>query len=156
MFELRNWAIKHHVGKDALLELHTILTATPDIPTAITGTSEAAAQVAVRTSASSRGWRLFRNNIGAGKMDSGSFVRFGLANDSAQLNAVVKSGDLIGIRSVLITPDMVGSKIGQFVSIEVKKPGWRYSGAGRETAQMAWIKIVVGLGGYACFSTGGV
>lgn len=32
------------------------------------------------------------------------------------------SGDLIGIRSILITPEMVGQVIGQAVSIEVKVP----------------------------------
>ena len=39
------------------------------------------------------------------------FVRYGLCKGSA---------DLIGIRPVLITPEMVGTTIGQFVGLEVK------------------------------------
>jgi len=43
---------------------------------------------------------------------------------------------------------------GQFVSREVKRPGWRYTGTEREVAQLRWIEIVTALGGDAKFTTG--
>ena len=70
-------------------------------------------------------------------------VRYGLGNDSAQVNAVLKSSDLIGI-----TP--VGG-VGIFTSYEIKKPGWRYTGTPREVAQLRWLELVVSLGGIGKF-----
>lgn len=118
-------------------------------------TPEAQAQNAVRLAASQAGARLWRNNLGAGKLENGSFVRWGLANDTAALNDHIKSGDLIGIRPVLITPAHVGQVLGVFVSREVKRPGWRFRpNDKREAAQQRWIELVRGLGGDAAFTTG--
>lgn len=84
---------------------------------------------------------LFRNIVGVSCLDAnGRPVRYGLANESPDQNKVIKSADLIGIRPVLIEPRHVGHTIGQFVSREVKKGGWVYTGKGREAAQMAWVK----------------
>ena len=113
------------------------------------GADEAYAQVQVRLEASKKGHRLFRNNVGAAYLKNGTFVRFGLANDSPAVNKMLKSADLIGIKRVLITPDMVGKVIGQFLSREVKYPGWTYAGTEREKAQMNWVNMVLGLGGDA-------
>jgi len=33
--------------------------------------------------------------------------------------------DLLGIRTVTITPEMVGMKVGIFTAIEMKQPGWK-------------------------------
>ena len=88
--------------------------------------NEAGNQSAIRAHYDEQGWRLNRNNVGVLLDKTGRPVRYGLANDSEQLNRVYKSGDLIGWRPVLITPDMVGDVIAQFVSIEVKKHGWRF------------------------------
>jgi hypothetical protein len=67
----------------------------------------------------------------------------------------LKSGDLIGIKPVVITQDMVGSVIGQFVSLECKTEGWRYNeNDTHQRAQMRWIEMIHSLGGYACFTTG--
>lgn len=96
---------------------------------------------------------LWRNNVGAYQTDEGGFVRYGLANDSKQINQRIKSSDLIGLQQVRITPDMVGSVIAQFASREVKKPGWKYSGSAHERAQLAWIELILFLGGDACFIT---
>ena len=111
-------------------------------------------QNALRLAATAAGARLWRNNVGAAQMADGSWLRFGLANDSPDLNRHMKSSDLIGLRPVLITPGMVGHTIGQFVAREMKAPGWRYTGTQREMAQKAFIDLVVALGGDARFSTG--
>ena len=83
-------------------------------------------------------------------------VRYGLCNDSHQLNDMFKSADLIGVMPRLITPQMVGSTIGQFLAVEVKTPGWSYKGAGREVQQQAYLSLVASKGGIAQFSTGEV
>lgn len=151
---LHAWAIRHHVSLQALDDLRAMLTATPDAPIDARLTSETDVQASLRVQASQRGDVLWRNNLGAGKLDNGSFVRWGLCNDSAALNEQVKSADLIGIRRVVITQEMVGRVIGQFYSVECKRPGWRYTGTKREVAQMRWAEHVVAMGGFAQFSTG--
>ena len=77
--------------------------------------SEAGVQQAIRLAlGSSPGVKVFRNNVGAYKDPrSGRVIRYGLMTGSA---------DLIGWRTVVITPDMVGTRIAQFVSVEVKAP----------------------------------
>ena len=116
--------------------------------------SEAAILVEVRLAATERGMRVWRNNVGAGALENGSYLRWGLANESPQMNASLKSSDLIGINPVLITPAHVGSVIGQFVSLECKKPGWKYAATDRERAQQAWLTLINSLGGYARFTDG--
>lgn len=108
----------------------------------------------LKLEASRKGLRLWRNNVGAATDANGNFFRYGLANETAAMNREVKSGDLIGIRPVLVTPGMVGATLGVFVSREAKRPGWRYAGTPREIAQLAWIELVTGLGGDAAFATG--
>lgn len=107
----------------------------------------------VMLAAGELGLWLTRNNVGALTDARGRLVRYGLANESAALNKRVKSGDLIGIRRLLIEPHHVGMTLGQFASVEMKEPGWIYSGRGREAAQQAWIDHVRRLGGFACFAT---
>jgi len=80
--------------------------------------------------------RLFRNNTGTlPDPRTGRPVQFGLARGSA---------DLIGLRTVTITPDMVGQQVAVFTSIAVKTP------KGRATeAQQNWLQMVRSLGGIA-------
>lgn len=79
--------------------------------------------------------RLFRNNVGVAVHADGSRVRYGLCPGSS---------DLIGWRSLVITPDMVGQRIAAFLAIEAK--GER----GRPTAeQERFIRAVVEAGGLA-------
>lgn len=112
-------------------------------------------QQRIRLQAANSGWILWRNNVGVFKTERSVPVRFGLANDSPAMNKRIKSADLIGIRPVLITGDMVGKVIGQFVSIEVKRSDWKPGDdPEREQAQQHWADIVNELGGYAKFSTG--
>lgn len=80
--------------------------------------------------------RLFRNQVGQlPDPRTGRPVQFGLARGSA---------DLIGWRTVVVTPEMVGQRIAVFTSIEVK------TATGRLTpAQNAWLGAVRSAGGIA-------
>jgi len=119
--------------------------------------NEASIQAQVRLDASKLGWRLFRNNVGVLVDSRGTPVRFGLANDSNVVNKHIKSADLIGIKPVLITQDMVGQTIGQFVSRECKWSGWKYNPKDeREAAQQRWIDMINSMGGDAKFTIGEV
>jgi hypothetical protein len=152
---LYQWAARHGVSLNAVKELEMLLgTAERADIVAEAGRSEAAIQSLVRIEASQKGARLWRNNVGGGQLQDGSFLRWGLANDSAQVNEKLKSGDLIGIRPVTITPGMIGHTIGQFVSREIKAAGWHYSATPREVAQLNWINLITSLGGDASFAAG--
>lgn len=142
---LNEWAIKWGIPFAALEDFRRQVGMMPDVMSAYGGEpgSEAYAQSAVRLEASRKGYRLWRNNVGAGYMKDGSFLRFGLANDSKAVNDVVKSSDLIGI-----------APGGQFVAREIKAPGWRYTGTEHEKAQLAFINLVLSYGGNAAFATG--
>ena len=105
----------------------------------------------IRLEACRKGYRLWRNNLGATKTLEGNFVRYGLANDSKIINKEIKSSDLIGIKPVFITQDMVGKKIGQFLSVEIKSSNWSYTGTPHEEAQLRWIMLINSLGGDAGF-----
>lgn len=155
MRNLTQWAIRHGVSHLALAELRQMMgvDTDPDKCTAKPG-SEAAVQTAIRLEASKLGLRLFRNNVGACKDETGRIIRYGLCNDSAQLNKRIKSSDLIGIRPVVITPAHVGQTLGQFVAREVKRSDWKYTGTEREAAQRAFIEMILSLGGDAAFANG--
>lgn len=116
--------------------------------------SEAAILNDLRLEASEQGARLWRNNVGATMTNTGSYIRFGLANDSMAVNQAIKSADLIGIKPIIITEEHIGKQLGVFLSREVKKPGWQYTGNARERAQLAWIDLINFLGGDARFVTG--
>ena len=152
---LSAWAKRHAIAPEAIRELRQLMISADHTPPADPRiTSEAAVQNKVRLAAAERSGRLWRNNVGAGKLENGSFIRWGLCNDSAGVNAIVKSADLIGILPVEITAEHVGETIGQFWSVECKRPGWRYSGTERERAQLHWAESIIALGGKASFSTG--
>lgn len=151
---LSTWALRHNIPAAALAELRAILTNVPDAtPADQLDGSEAAMQNLVRLEASALGWKLFRNNVGVLKDERGVPVRFGLANDSAAINAKIKSSDLIGIRPVLIGTHHVGHTLGVFIAREIKAPGWKYRATEREQAQLRFIELIVGLGGDAAFAS---
>lgn len=80
--------------------------------------------------------RMYRNNVGlAVPVGKGKRrpVQYGLCPGSS---------DLIGIRAVEITPEMVGRIIGQFVSLEVKTPNGTVS-----DDQAAFLRVMWDLGG---------
>lgn len=149
--QLNTWARKWGIPKEAITQLRHSLGAGDFAPSPQEGESEAAIQTRIRLEASQKGMRLWRNNVGATYTAEGTFIRYGLANDSKQMNAHVKSHDLIGIRPVVITQDHVGCTIGQFVSREVKRGDWTYLGNESERAQLRFAEIVVSLGGDAAF-----
>lgn len=154
---LHEWALRWKLPGQAIYELQMLTGAnTPPLPEKdrAHGKSEAFAQSQVMLEASQKGIRLWRNNVGALKDDNGRVVRYGLANDSESINKIIKSGDLIGWRTFIITQDHVGRKVAQFVSREVKAPGWQFTGQDREAAQKTWADMILADGGDAAFATG--
>jgi hypothetical protein len=143
---LIEWALKWNISPNALKELAQTCMHFGDEENT---KPEASVQREVRLEAARLDKLLFRNNRGAGKMESGNFVRYGLANDSKKLGDAVKSADLIGIERVVITEDMVGKFIGRFLSVEVKAGNWRYTGTPEEVAQVSWATTVNHYGGRA-------
>lgn len=98
--------------------------------------SEASVQQNIRlTLGICPGVKVFRNNVGAYKDPVGRVIRYGL---------IQGSGDLIGWRTVLITPAMVGQTLAQFVSVEVKSPTGRI-----RPEQLRWQEAVNRAGGVA-------
>ena len=99
--------------------------------------AETALQQKIRLAVGTRpDLRLFRNNTGTlPDPRTGRPVEFGLARGSA---------DLIGFRTITITPEMVGQRVAVFTSIEVKTPTGRLS-----EAQSNWMGLISGAGGIA-------
>jgi hypothetical protein len=78
--------------------------------------------------------RIFRNQVGSlPDPRTGRLVTFGLAKGSA---------DLIGWRTVVVTPEMVGTRLAVFLSIEVKTPKGRV-----RPEQRNWQAAVLAAGG---------
>lgn len=121
------------------------------------GKSEELIQQKVRLDVARSGIDMWRNNVGVamhtdyyGKTRA---VRYGLLNDTEKINERFKSSDLIGIRPVLITADMVGQVLGVFAAIETKKSDWTYRPNDEHTqAQQRFIDLVRAAGGFAGFA----
>jgi len=154
MNELAAWAHRHAIPETALRELRQILDAVPDLESAPSTLSEGAVQGRVRLAARHRGATLWRNNVGVASDEYGRPVRFGLANDSKQVNERIKSSDLIGITPVKIGAAHWGATLGVFTAIECKHGGWKWSGSTKERAQQRYIDLVRLFGGFAGFARG--
>lgn len=154
MSELDDWCQQWGVSPEAINDLRRRLVASTVPAQMNRSTAEQVAQADVRLEAAEMGMVLWRNNNGVAQDSAGNWIRFGLANDSKAMNAKTKSSDLIGIRPVTITPDMVGTTVGQFVAREVKRFGWSYRGTAREEAQAHFLELVLSMGGDAGFATG--
>jgi hypothetical protein len=150
---LYRWARRHGITPQALADLLSVLGA-GEPPVIITARQTADNESAVvqerRLLAAREGRRLWRNNTGAVTAE-GRMVRFGLGNDSAAVNRVMKSSDLIGITPVVCD---CGKRYGVFTAEECKRPGWKFTGTEREQAQLNFISLVTALGGIAKFTTG--
>lgn len=152
MHTLTDWAARWAIPQAALDELARFAQPKPGDDASL---SESGVQSRVRLEASERRIYLWRNNVGAGKLvEGGRFIRWGLANDSAQLNERLKSADLVGLRPLRITGDMVGHVVGQFVSREVKESGFKPDGSRKYLAQQAWATLINLNGGDAKIVTG--
>ena len=97
--------------------------------------SEQSIQQHIRIACSTGATRLFRNNTGTLRDQHGRPVQFGLCKGSS---------DLIGWRTITITPDMVGKQVAIFTSIEVKTPTGRV-----QPEQQQWLDAVQAAGGVA-------
>lgn len=146
------WASRWRVPGEALAELVSSVSHTPAAPAE--PRSEGYVQSIVRAEAPHHRVRLFRNNVGAGTLENGSFIRWGLANDSEDVNKVLKSSDLIGWGPLTITDRMVNTVINVPYARECKPEDWQWSATPRECAQLAFINMVNAAGGNACFVTG--
>ena len=110
MNTLNQWATRHGVSPQAMQDLYATMGLTETV------------------------------DLGACEDITGRQIRYGLGNDSSQINKVFKSSDLIGITPHVVVPADVGLRLGVFTSIEVKRGGWSYKGTERETAQFRWLK----------------
>lgn len=68
-------------------------------------------QNTIRLTYSKGDCRLWRNNVGEAKTLNGCYIKYGLCPDSS---------DLVGIKTIRITPEMVGKDIGVAIFAEVK------------------------------------
>jgi len=95
-----------------------------------------------------------RNNVGSWTDITGREIRYGLLNESKKQNDEIKSSDHICIVPVIITPEMVGQRVGIFCALETKRTGWHLTpGDKRGQAQLAYHQLVKAYGGYAGFVT---
>ena len=146
---LQDWANRWGVPPQAIAELAMCNHGEPEPLSRAGVESESALQSLVRLEAARKGVWLGRNNVGALKNEKGRLIRYGLANDSKNVNTELKTGDLIGFRPRLIKSDDVGSIIAQFVSRECKRPDWVFSNTLEEQAQLRWMTLVNANGGDA-------
>ena len=98
--------------------------------------------------------RIFRNNVGSGYIGaSKSFTHPQTVNVKSgdvliqnarffEAGLCPGSSDLIGLKAVKITPEMVGTELAVFVAIEVKLPNGKVQGN-----QINFLEMVKKLGG---------
>lgn len=127
--------------------------------------SEAAVQTAIRVRAGELGVRLWRNNVGACTDANGRLIRYGLANDSAQMQKRLKSSDLSGWLPLEVTTYAIPAtrrRVAVVLCVECKRSDW-FEGVAdpmtthrdkfndREEAQAKWIDMVREDGGISGF-----
>lgn len=95
-----------------------------------------------------RDCRVFRNNVGMGFAGTVLAEHDGIVvlknYRRIQFGLQKGSGDLIGFKSMTITPDTVGKKVAVFTSFEIKTPRSKSTGA-----QRAWLFFINHMGGIA-------
>lgn len=117
--------------------------------------NESTVQKLIRLEAAKMGIDLWRNNSGACTDITGRVIRYGLANESKQLNEKIKSSDLIGLLPTTAYIEGWGwVTIGIFIAIECKPTGWVFSSNDeRAVAQKNFHDIVRKNGGIAGFAS---
>lgn len=159
---IRDWGHRNNIPFHMLLELELLMGfAGAQALDVLLGQqmtdagSEGRQQALVVLEAAQKNARLFRNNVGALKDERGVPVRYGLANINAAMNKKIKSSDLIGWKSRIVTPQMVGHKVAIFLAREMKHEGWQYDPFDpHQAAQKVFIDLVNAEGGDAAFATG--
>ena len=103
----------------------------------MTKQSEQTIQQHIRLACSNGPVRLWRNNVGRlPNPRTGQWVDYGVGGKGA--------GDLLGWRTITITPEMVGQRVAVFCSIEVKTATGRI-----RQEQQQWLDAVTAAGGIA-------
>ena len=153
MTTILQWSQRHNIPPHVLNDLLAVVgIGAQDSSQSVQqpGASEASVQNAVRMEAAKRyGSRMWRNNSGVAVREDGGTVRYGLSNESSQINRIVKSSDLIGITPIICG---CGCKYGVFTAYECKKTGWKFRQSDeRAVAQLAFIRLVVSMGGIGKF-----
>lgn len=98
----------------------------------------------VKLKASALGFRLFRNNRGLFRtLDNKRITKAGLDANGAS--------DFVGIKTIEITPEMVGKSVGIFLAVEVKKTGWKGAKSQTEKDQANFIEQINKRGGIGFF-----
>lgn len=90
----------------------------------------------VRAELSNGDIRLWRNNVGTLQDRTGAYVTYGLCPGSS---------DLIGYKSIMVTPDMVGKRVAIFCALEGK--GARYPATDAQKRYLALIRKAGGIAG---------
>lgn len=115
---------------------------------------ESAVQTHARLELARAGALVWRNNVGACEDKTGRIIRYGLCNESAQMNRALKSSDLVGVMPLTIRPEHVGRTFGVFLAVECKHSDWHITpGDERAQAQLRFLELVRGVGGVASFVT---
>lgn len=84
---------------------------------------------------SGAGARVFRNNVGMLQDSRGQYIKYGVCNPGGS--------DVVGWQSVVVTADMVGSRVAVFTAIEAKVD------AAVEEEQRNFLRAVSDAGGIA-------
>lgn len=115
---------------------------------------ESAVQTHTRLELARAGALVWRNNVGACEDKTGRIIRYGLCNESAQMNRALKSSDLIGVVPVRIEQHHVGRTLGVILAAECKHSDWHLTpGDARAQAQLRFIELVRSVGGIGGFVT---
>ncbi len=134
--------------------------------------SEAVVQSEIRAEAGRLGILLWRNNVGACTDETGRTIRYGLGNDSPQVQRRLKSSDLIGCVSENWGKpgNFYTVPVGRFIAVECKAEGWKFpdlwrglqpsdmdaatfaTDKARTLAQWRYLKLVHDAGGLAGFA----
>ncbi len=109
----------------------------------------------VRLRAGELGILLGRNNVGVCEDATGRMIRYGLCNDSAQMNKRIKSSDLVGVitwNGPNAPPQSVYGVIALPLTVECKRSDWVLTpGDDRGQAQKRFLDLIKQRGGVAGF-----
>jgi hypothetical protein len=147
------WAVSAGLSMEQIRSYQTHLGTYDERLTDGEGASEASVLARCKVRASKMGGRLWRNNKGAAYLQDGTFLRYGILNDSKRISDEIKSSDLIGGYPLLITPAMVGTTVCQLWLVECKKEDWHFGADDHDNAQLKFLELGLAMGARATFAT---